>query len=217
MLSFFYFNKKLRKSYFCKRHSRSLPSTHTKFARSCTISWIDISFSNVSQFWCICCLMLDDHVILHMHLLTCAIACFGLVFTVFWSRRSILFQKRNSASYHTPLKTHKAGKFCQWRGKSLCKAALKRSVLYKALEMNVTSLCRWGFGAAAAGRGNCSRRSSGGHREQQQHACRRESARDLHRTRVHRPARRAEQQRHAVQLHTEVCGTSCLSVCVITV
>ncbi len=74
-------------------------------------------------------------------------------------------------------------------------------------------LCRWGFGAAAAGRGNCSRRSSGGHREQQQHACRRESARDLHRTRVHRPARRAEQQRHAVQLHTEVCGTSCLSGC----
>ncbi len=94
--------KKLKKMQFLKkttsgsewnRWSRSLPSTHPMLAR------------NVRQFWFICCLMHDDRVNLHMHQLTYAIACFCFFFAVFWSIRSVLFQKmRYSTSYLTPVK-----------------------------------------------------------------------------------------------------------------
>ncbi len=76
-----------------------------------------ISFGNIRKFGFICCLMIDDCVNLHMHLLTYAVACFCFFFTLFWSRDSVVFQKMcNSASYHITVQTWKAGKFCQCRG-----------------------------------------------------------------------------------------------------
>ncbi len=58
--------------------------------------------------------MFDDRIILHIDLLTNAIACFCFFFTVFWSRHSVLFQKMyNSASYLV-----NDGKFNQWWGNS---------------------------------------------------------------------------------------------------
>ncbi len=78
-----------------------------------------ISFSKIGQFWFICCLMFDDHDILHMHLLTYAIACFCFFFAVFWSRHSVLVQKMwNSTSNRITVKTRKARKICQCWGKS---------------------------------------------------------------------------------------------------
>ncbi len=55
--------------------------------------------------------MLDDRVILHMPLLSYAIACFCFFFGAFRSRRSIVFQRMyNIISYHTPVKMQKARK-----------------------------------------------------------------------------------------------------------
>ncbi len=82
-----------------------------KLAQSCITSSIDISYGNIWEIWFICCLMFNDCVILHMHLLTYTIDCFCFFFTGFWSRYSVLFQKMcNSAPYYITVKTLKAPK-----------------------------------------------------------------------------------------------------------
>ncbi len=65
------------------------------------------SFMTELTFWVSNPFNVDDRIILYMHVLTNAIACF--FFIVFWSRNSVHFQKMcNSASYRITVKTHKA-------------------------------------------------------------------------------------------------------------
>ncbi len=79
------------------RWSRALPSTPLKLNSPKPLSG---STFHLETFWFTCCLMLDNCVILHMHLLTYAVACF-LLFAMSWPRDSIVFQKMfNSGSYY---------------------------------------------------------------------------------------------------------------------
>ncbi len=93
-------NLKMRRWWSKHRWRQLLPSTHPK-------PLLDSTFHSVT-FWLMCCVMSDDSVILHMHLLTVYTWLLFSASSLCRSKYSVLFQKMcNNASYRTPVKTQK--------------------------------------------------------------------------------------------------------------
>jgi len=87
------------------RWSRLSPSTILMLANSYSSSWVDISISNIRQFWLISGLNVDDHVILHMHLLMLCYHLFLLLCRLYFDQEILYsFKRYHSAPYRIAVK-----------------------------------------------------------------------------------------------------------------